>query len=86
MIKVGMFAVVLIFYALFILPVFYFLLLLGVYTISVVRFSGPLQGQTVHWRFLQLDKIQNCFIITKGKISKVNYSPFGFSLKILGVF
>lgn len=45
-----------------------------------------LLGQAIRWSILQSYEIQSCFIIAKGKISKVNYSPFGFSLKILGVF
>ena len=45
-----------------------------------------LLGQTVRWSILQSYEIQSSIIIAKGKISKVNYSLFGFSLKILGVF
>lgn len=85
MIKVVMFTAVLVFYGLFILLVSSFLLLVG-FVYKLYNMFLCLQGQTLSWRFLQSDEIQTCFIIAKGKISIVDYSPFSFSLKILGVF
>lgn len=84
MIKVVMFTAVLVFYGLFILLVSSFSASGFVYKLYSMFLC--LQGHTVSWRFLQSDQIQTCFIIAKGKISKVDYSPFSFSLKILGVF
>lgn len=48
--------------------------------------SGLLPGQSIRKVLQPSDEIQNCIIIVKGKINEVNYSPFGFLLKILGVF
>lgn len=44
-------------------------------------FMSVLLGEAIRGRILQSDGIQRGFMIAEGKISKVNYSPCGFSLR-----
>lgn len=86
-IEVSISVATLIFYDLLILPTSRFLVLLDSYLNFYIKcLPLLLPGQSIRWRVLQSYEIQSCFIIAKGKTSKANYSPFGFSLKISGVF